>query len=160
MAQAPLHLLVLEHDPARREQLVGLLRGAGHRAAAAPDSTAAAMAIGVPGFDTLVLDLASPDLDLGLLRQSLTPAGSDEPDSLAAAERRHIARALKHTEGNKRRAALLLGISRSTLLNKVRKYGLMVVLALAGAQDAGLTIQAGVGFELGPGLLNAKPAQT
>lgn len=122
--QSPLHLLVLEHDPARRDQLVGLFRGAGHQAAAAPDAPAAAMAIGMPGFDALVLDLATPDLDLGLLRRSLTPAGPDEPDSLEAAERRHIARALKHTEGNKRRAAMLLGISRSTLLNKVRKYGL------------------------------------
>jgi polyisoprenoid-binding protein YceI/CheY-like chemotaxis protein len=143
MAQAPLHLLVLEHDPDRREQLVGLLRGAGHQAAAAPDASAAAMAIGVPGFDTLVLNLATPDLDLGLLRRSLIPAGPDEPDSLAAAERRHIARALKHTEGNKRRAALLLGISRSTLLNKVRKYGLMVTLALMAVPGNGRALQAG-----------------
>jgi DNA-binding protein Fis len=39
---------------------------------------------------------------------------------------------LRHTRGNKRQAALLLGISRSTLLHKVRKYGLVTgVLALA-----------------------------
>jgi DNA-binding protein Fis len=31
---------------------------------------------------------------------------------------------LRHTAGNRRKAAHLLGISRSTLLNKVRKYGL------------------------------------
>jgi DNA-binding protein Fis len=31
---------------------------------------------------------------------------------------------LRHTGGNKRQAAYLLGISRSTLLHKVRKYGL------------------------------------
>jgi DNA-binding protein Fis len=43
---------------------------------------------------------------------------------LEAAERRHIALMLRHTSGNKRRAALLLGISRSTLLHKVRKYRL------------------------------------
>ena len=47
-----------------------------------------------------------------------------EPESLDAAERRHIALALRFTAGNKRRAAELLGIARSTLLHKVRKYGL------------------------------------
>ena len=134
----PLHLLVLERDPARREELVGLLRGAGHRAATAPDAPAAALAIGVPGFDTLLLDLAFPDIDLGLLRTALAPADPAEPESLEAAERRHIALTLRHTGGNRRRAAMLLGISRSTLLNKVRKYGLIVALAvLAPATAAG-----------------------
>ncbi len=129
----PHHSLVLVRDPARSDDLVHLLRGAGHRAAAAPDAPAAAVAIGVPGFDTLVLELAYPGLDLGLLRQSLAPGLPAEPDSLAAAERRHIALTLRHTEGNKRRAAAMLGISRSTLLNKVRKYGLLVAMALLTA---------------------------
>lgn len=130
---SPLHLLVLQRDAARREALIGLLRAAGHQAASAPDGPAAALGIGVPGFDTLVLDLGYPDLDLGQLRQSLTPDAPGAPDSLAAAERRHISLTLRHTNGNKRRAALLLGISRSTLLNKVRKYGLVLALALFGA---------------------------
>lgn len=34
---------------------------------------------------------------------------------------------LAHTRGNKRQAALLLGISRSTLLHKIRRYGLEAV---------------------------------
>ena len=85
---------------------------------------AAAEAIGAPGFDTLVLDLRAPDLDLARLREALAPARPAEPDSLEQAERRHIALALGHTGGNKRRAAQLLGISRSTLLHKVRKYRL------------------------------------
>jgi DNA-binding NtrC family response regulator len=121
---APMHLLVLDRDPERRERMLGLLRGAGHHAVAAPDALAAAEAIALPGFDALVLDLGWPDLDLARLRAALSPEGPVEPDSLAQAERRHIALALGHTAGNKRRAAQLLGISRSTLLQKVRKYGL------------------------------------
>jgi polyisoprenoid-binding protein YceI len=120
----PMHLLVLEHDPERREALLALLRAAGHHAAAAPDAAAAAAAIGLPGFEALVLDLALPGLDVARLREALVPAENATPDSLEAAERRHIALALNYTGGNKRQAALLLGISRSTLLHKVRKYGL------------------------------------
>jgi DNA-binding NtrC family response regulator len=120
----PLHLLVLQRDPERREGLLTLLRGAGHHAVAVPDGPAAATALALPGFDLLLLDLGDPDLDLGELRQALAPAQPGEPDTLDAAERRHIARALGHTSGNTRPAALLLGISRSTLLHKVRKYGL------------------------------------
>ena len=120
----PMHLLVLERDPARRDALLAALRGAGHHAVAAPDAPAAAAALGAPGFDALVLDLDLPDLDPARLREALVPSETAAPDSLEAAERRHIALTLQHTGGNKRRAALLLGISRSTLLHKVRKYGL------------------------------------
>jgi DNA-binding NtrC family response regulator len=129
----PLHLLVLEHDPERREALLRLVRGQGHHAAAAPDAVAVAAAIGVPGFDALLLDLGWPDLDLARLREALVPSEPAAPDSLEAAERRHIALALRHTAGNKRQAAHLLGISRSTLLHKVRKYGLATALLLAVA---------------------------
>lgn len=120
----PLHFLVLDRDAERREKLVALLRNADHRAVAAPDANAAAEAIAASGFDALLLDLALPDLDVTALRQAISPAASLEPDSLEAAERRHLALVLRHTAGNKRKAAHLLGISRSTLLNKVRKYGL------------------------------------
>jgi len=58
------------------------------------------------------------------LRQALAPSEPADPSSLDAAERRHIALTLRHTGGNRRQAATLLGISRSTLLNKIRKYGL------------------------------------
>jgi polyisoprenoid-binding protein YceI/CheY-like chemotaxis protein len=127
----PMHLLVLEHDPERREALLGLLRSAGHHAVAAPNAPAASTAIGLPGFDALVLDLGVADLDVGRLREALAPAEPAAPASLEAAERRHIALMLRHTGGNKRQAAHLLGISRSTLLHKVRKYGLATALLLA-----------------------------
>ena len=120
----PMHVLVLERDPKRRDVVLGMLRAAGHQGAAAPDGATAAAAIGLPGFDVLLLDLGMPELDLTRLREALAPAESVAPDSLEAAERRHIALMLRYTGGNKRQAAHLLGISRSTLLHKVRKYGL------------------------------------
>ena len=125
-----MHILVLEPDADRRDALLGMLRSHGHHAVAAPDAAAAAAAIGLPGFDALLLDVAVPDLDLGRLREALVPAEPGAPDSLEAAERRHIALALRHTRGNKRQAAHLLGISRSTLLHKVRKYGLAAATLL------------------------------
>jgi DNA-binding NtrC family response regulator len=124
----PMQLLVLERDPVRREALVGTLRSGGHHVVAAPDALSAAAAIGVPGFDALLLDLGLPDLDVARLREALAPSDPAPPDSLEAAERRHIALALRHTGGNKRQAALLLGISRSTLLHKVRKYRLATAI--------------------------------
>jgi DNA-binding NtrC family response regulator len=130
---APMHLLVLERDPVRREALLGVLRAAGHHAVAAPDPSAAAAAIGQPGFDALLLDLGLPELDPARLREALAPAEAAAPGTLEAAERRHIALALRHTRGNKRQAALVLGISRSTLLHKVRKYGLAAARVVAVA---------------------------
>jgi DNA-binding NtrC family response regulator len=120
----PLHLLILAHAPDRRAALLSALRGAGYHAVPAPDGPAAAEAIAIPGFDALVVDLGWPELELRRLREALAPSRDAEPDSLAAAERRHIALTLRYTGGNRRRAAQLLGISRSTLLHKVRKYGL------------------------------------
>lgn len=137
----PMHVLVLERDPERRDAVLGMLRAAGHRAAAAPDGPATAAAIGVPGFDALLLDLGMADLDLSRLREALAPAEPVAPDSLEAAERRHIALMLRHTGGNKRQAAHLLGISRSTLLHKVRKYG----LAAAGVLTLLLTASVAAG---------------
>jgi len=119
----PLQLLILARAPEPRDALLRALRGAGYQAVPAPDGPAAAEAIG-PGFDALVVDLGWPELELRRLREALAPARDAEPDSLDAAERRHIALTLRYTGGNRRRAAQLLGISRSTLLHKVRKYGL------------------------------------
>jgi DNA-binding NtrC family response regulator len=120
----PLQVLVLDRDADRRNELVAMLRKADHRVVAAEDAAAAADAIAADGFDALLLDLALPDLDHGALRRAIAPTETAEPDSLENAERRHLALVLRHTSGNKRKAAQLLGISRSTLLNKVRKYRL------------------------------------
>jgi DNA-binding NtrC family response regulator len=119
-----LHVLVLSTGAERREALVSVLRGAGHQVVALTDAPAAVEAIGSNGFDALVLDLLWPELEPARLRETLAPESPGEPDSLEAAERRHIALTLRYTGGNRRRAAQLLGISRSTLLHKVRKYDL------------------------------------
>jgi DNA-binding NtrC family response regulator len=120
----PIHVLVLERDPARRDALLTMLRTAGHHAVAAPSGEAAAAALNEPGFEVLLLDLGLAELDLTRLREALAPGEPATPEPLEDAERRHIALMLRHTGGNKRQAAHLLGISRSTLLHKVRKYGL------------------------------------
>jgi len=50
------------------------------------------------------------------------PGPGFAPCSLADAERQHIMAILNHTRGNKSRAAQLLGIERSTLDRKLRRY--------------------------------------
>jgi DNA-binding NtrC family response regulator len=120
----PVHVLILDADTQRRTELVALLRGAGHHVAVAPDAAAAAEALARPGFELMVLDPGWPELDPARLVEALASSRAVAPESLDAAERRHIAVTLRFTAGNKRRAAELLGIARSTLLHKVRKYGL------------------------------------
>jgi DNA-binding NtrC family response regulator len=119
----PLHILVVSADPAKQDDLVGLFQGGAHRTRAVSGAATALEQL-EQGIDVLVLDLTLPDLDIPALRTALSSAADGEPDSLDAAERRHLSAVLRHTAGNKRKAAHILGISRSTLLNKVRKYGL------------------------------------
>ena len=124
----PLRILVLDRNPERRDDLAALLRGAEHRVDIASDEASAIDSLGQTGTDAVLLDLGMPGLDLPALRKAIFPPDSDEPESLEAAERRHLALMLQHTGGNKRKAAHLLGISRSTLLNKVRKYRLLLAM--------------------------------
>jgi Fis family transcriptional regulator len=119
----PLQVLVVHRDTVRRDELAGLLRRADHRTMVAGSAGDAAESLAAD-VDAILLDLNLPDLDVGALRRALNPQQRLEPDSLEAAERRHLSLVLQHTAGNKRKAAHILGISRSTLLNKVRKYGL------------------------------------
>jgi len=70
--------------------------------------------------DTLEAAHAFPDV-----ADAPGPSGPAETDlSLEAVERRHIARVLQLTGGNRTRAAKLLAISRRTLLEKISRYGI------------------------------------
>jgi DNA-binding NtrC family response regulator len=63
-----------------------------------------------------------PDLDLGEGRPRLPL--STLAEAREAAERRQIERALEQTDGRVAKAAELLGISRTTLWEKMRRGGL------------------------------------
>jgi DNA-binding NtrC family response regulator len=58
------------------------------------------------------------------ISKEVSEAASEEFLSLEELERLHIRRAIEATERNLSRAAELLGITRATLYNKLRKYGL------------------------------------
>jgi DNA-binding NtrC family response regulator len=51
--------------------------------------------------------------------------GKGELETLAGIEKEHIERVLSSSGGNKSEAARILGISRSTLIEKLKKYGVM-----------------------------------
>jgi DNA-binding NtrC family response regulator len=120
----PAHILILDIEATRREAMIGALRAGGHLPVVAGGPADAAQALAVPGLDLALLSLDTPGLDQGMLREAIAPTQPVEPETLDAVERKHIARTLAYTHGNKRRAAHILGIARSTLLAKVRKYGL------------------------------------
>lgn len=117
-------VLLVDPDPGRRDRLAAALREAGCHVVVEGDPATAETALAEPGIRYLLVDVTQPALDRSAIRRGLRPNEPVPPDSLDDAERRHIARMLEHTGGNKRRAAGLLGISRSTLLNKIRRYGL------------------------------------
>jgi DNA-binding NtrC family response regulator len=64
--------------------------------------------------------------DLGLppdSKEAPTPSGAEDL-SLDAMERRHVALVLERAGGSKTRAAAMLGVSRSTLWDKLKRYGM------------------------------------
>jgi transcriptional regulator with PAS, ATPase and Fis domain len=71
------------------------------------------------GQPQIGLEQLPPDL-----KQRATTDRRYHPQSLSELERRHIERTLRHHSGNRTRAALELGISRATLINKIKAYSL------------------------------------
>ena len=56
--------------------------------------------------------------------KALSPAGQPKIETLETVEKRHIAMTLKYLDGNHTRTANALGISRSTLMRKIKTCGL------------------------------------
>lgn len=65
----------------------------------------------------------------GVVQQYLDDMADTPPDNLhgvvlCETERALVETVLKHTRGNQSRAAEILGITRTTLRNRIRRYGL------------------------------------
>jgi transcriptional regulator with GAF, ATPase, and Fis domain/pSer/pThr/pTyr-binding forkhead associated (FHA) protein len=73
--------------------------------------------------DLLLSDLVTAG-DTGILDGGQTKEAGYEPCSISDMERRHIVKTLEFTDWNKSRAAGILGIERSTLDRKLRRYGI------------------------------------
>lgn len=122
-----LQVVLVSADPLRAGVLEQQLRGAGHQVVTFRDAARAGPALQDPAVGAVVLDTGLAGLDRTALARALSPEVPDlPPEPLEAVERRHIAATLLHTKGNKRRAAMLLGIARSTLIQKVRRYNITV----------------------------------
>ncbi len=100
------------------------LRSQGHRPLVEESGERASEALGSSSVDVLVLDSDLPGVRWDQVRAALAGDRASAPEPMDSVERRHIAHTLRHTHGNRRNAAQLLGIARSTLLAKIRKYGL------------------------------------
>jgi DNA-binding NtrC family response regulator len=82
----------------------------------------------------MILARGQPTIGVEHLPADLRQKGKDggggagdrrhQPQSLSDIERQHIERTLRHHDGNRTRAALELGISRATLINKIKVYSL------------------------------------
>ncbi|HEX9894837.1 MAG TPA: helix-turn-helix domain-containing protein [Gemmatimonadales bacterium] len=120
-----LSILVVSQDPMRAREIADVLRQGGHSTVVQADAAAAAGDLSAAALDVAIVDLSLPGLDRTALGRSLSPEVPNvPPEPLEAVERRHILATLLYTGGNKRRAAHLLGIARSTLIQKVRRYEL------------------------------------
>lgn len=103
-----LHIRLLTANPARGDvqELTAALRSAGH--------------LVVTSHTLVVPSDVAPAPDFVVTEAAAQPV----PETLDAAEARHIAAVLAFSHGNRRQAALLLGIARSTLLAKIRRHQL------------------------------------
>ncbi len=116
------HVIVAAADPETRSRLGVMLRQAGMLPLPFDSAEQAAEALVSAEAGMILLDLRLPGLDLQLLRLSLTPEAPATPLPLSEVERLHVEKVLDFTGGNRSRAARILGVSRSTLIEKIRRY--------------------------------------
>jgi len=117
------YLIVSDRDVLTHE-LADALRSQGHQPVVQDSAPAAAEVLHASSIDAVIIDGRLPGVNWDMVRDGLAANRREAPESLDSVERRHIAATLRHTRGNRRNAAALLGIARSTLLAKIRKYGL------------------------------------
>lgn len=117
------HVIIAGPDSRAQREIAEAFRGLGYQIIPAEDARLAGEALMAADADYLVLGLGFPRIDLDALRRAIDPSGPAEPQSLEAVEQGHIESVLEQAGGNRSRAARLLGISRSTLLAKIRRYG-------------------------------------
>lgn len=119
-----LNILVASESEVLTRALGDCLRAQGHDLVIHEQASAVSEALAAPGVDAVVFDADLTGVDWDQFRAAFASDRPVVPESIDAVERRHIAATLRFTGGNRRNAAQLLGIARSTLLAKIRKYGL------------------------------------
>jgi len=83
----------------------------------------------MPDLDTEAPNTCLKDVVSRAVAQYLEDMGNTPPDNLherilREVEAPLIATVMNHTAGNQSRAAAILGMTRSTLRNRIRRYGL------------------------------------
>lgn len=118
-------ILVVSQDASRARQFEDALQHGGYSVVAPSDPAHPGAELSSPELTAVVVDLSLPGVDRVALARALAPdTPAVQPEPLEAIERRHILATLQFTGWNKRRAAHILGIARSTLIQKVRRFRL------------------------------------
>lgn len=107
----PKNLLILA-ESSTGQALSATLEQEGHHVTVAPSSPAIMATVRTAGYDAVIADISSAaSVDTTL-------------PTLEEVERRHIERVLDETRFNLSRASRVLAIDRTTLYNKLKRFGL------------------------------------
>ncbi len=104
-------LLILTQDPSGAKSLSQLLEQNGHHAVVVQSNPELINALRDAGYEIAIASLSASGVEEAL-------------PSLEQIERQHIERVLEQTRFNLSRASRILAIDRTTLYNKLRRFGL------------------------------------